>query len=147
MSVPDDFIRDPGPYLVEASAGTGKTTWMVRTAVRLLLQDGAVPPVDRPERLLAVTFTRAATAELKERLRRGLQRVQQIRDGGTPKADEAWMRAMLEAGGEKMSEAPRCHPGVHRPAGRDDHPRLLQRGARRVRLGVRRPHRPEVHRG
>lgn len=104
MSVPEDFIRGPGPHLVEASAGTGKTTWMVRTAVRLLLQDGALPLVDRPERLLAVTFTRAATAELKERLRLDLQRVKQIRDGEAPKAHEAWMRRMLDDGGDKMSQ-------------------------------------------
>jgi exodeoxyribonuclease V beta subunit len=104
MSVPEDFIRGPGPHLVEASAGTGKTTWMVRTAVRLLLQDGVLPLVDRPERLLAVTFTRAATAELKERLRLDLHRAKQIRDGDVPKVNEAWMRAMLDAGGDRMSQ-------------------------------------------
>lgn len=104
MSVPNNFIRGAGPHLVEASAGTGKTTWMVKTAVRLLLQDGAMPAVDRPERLLAVTFTRAATAELRERLRRELQRVQQIRDGDTPKPHESWMRTMLDAGGLKMAK-------------------------------------------
>ena len=103
MSVPEDFIRGVGPHLVEASAGTGKTTWMVRTAVRLLLQDPGLPKVDRPERLLAVTFTRAVTAELKERLREDLQRLQHIRDGGEPKVHESWMRAMLDAGGVELS--------------------------------------------
>ncbi|HRN52738.1 MAG TPA: UvrD-helicase domain-containing protein, partial [Gemmatimonadaceae bacterium] len=67
--VPEDFLSGDGTYLVEASAGTGKTYWMVNTAVRLLLE-GSV--VSDPERLLAVTFTRAATAELKERLRKKL---------------------------------------------------------------------------
>ena len=75
MSVPETFIPGDGPNLVEASAGTGKTTWMVRTAVRLLLQDQGMPAVNKVERLLAVTFTRAATAELKERIRVELHNV------------------------------------------------------------------------
>ena len=103
MSVPDNFIRGTGPHLVEASAGTGKTTWMVKTAVRLLLQVNGLPIVDRPERLLAVTFTRMATAELKERLRQELRRVQQIRDKALPMPNEEWICEMLTSGGDEMS--------------------------------------------
>lgn len=102
MSVPDNFIQDSGPYLVEASAGTGKTTWMVRTAVRLLLQDTGLPIVDRPERLLAVTFTRAATAELKGRLRSELQRAQRLAAGASPQPEEQWLVDMLSVGGERV---------------------------------------------
>jgi exodeoxyribonuclease V beta subunit len=104
MSVPDNFIPGTGPNLVEASAGTGKTTWMVRTAVRLLLQDDGLPPVARPERLLGVTFMRAATAELKERIRLALQLAKRIRDGAAPEPHELWMQQMLRAGGEAMSQ-------------------------------------------
>lgn len=74
--VPADFIVGNGPHLVEASAGTGKTTWMVEIAVRLLLQDRGVPRVSSAKRLLAMTFTRAATAELKSRLREALRRLE-----------------------------------------------------------------------
>lgn len=95
MSVPDSFIPGAGPNLVEASAGTGKTTWMVRTAVRLLLQGNGLPTVERPDRLLAVTFTRAATAELKERIRVALHDMQRVRDGETPPPHREWMRELL----------------------------------------------------
>ena len=103
MSVPDDFIKGAGPHLVEASAGTGKTTWMVATAVRLLLRDPNVNAhVERPERLLAVTFTRAATAELQERLREQLHRVKRVCDGEAPLSHESWISPMLKAGGDAM---------------------------------------------
>lgn len=103
MSVPDDFIKGAGPHLVEASAGTGKTTWMVATAVRLLLRDPQVKAhVERPERLLAVTFTRAATAELKERLREQLHRVQRVSEGESELKHETWISPMLASGGAAM---------------------------------------------
>lgn len=102
MSVPADFISGDGPHLVEASAGTGKTTWMVRTAVRLLLQDAGVPTVRNAEHLLAVTFTRAATAELKERLRRELLSVDRLSKGFAGGAHDGWIVQMLAAGGAPM---------------------------------------------
>jgi exodeoxyribonuclease V beta subunit len=53
-----------GITAVEASAGTGKTTTITRLYVRLLLE--CELPV---ERILVLTYTRAATAELRARLR------------------------------------------------------------------------------
>ncbi|HSJ35919.1 MAG TPA: UvrD-helicase domain-containing protein [Acidimicrobiia bacterium] len=53
----------PGRTIVEASAGTGKT-FTIAAAVTRLVAD-AVPL----QRILVVTFTRAATAELKGRVR------------------------------------------------------------------------------
>lgn len=105
MSVPLEFIKGNGPHLVEASAGTGKTTWMVKTAVRFLLADPLLPPLGKPERLLGVTFTRAATAELKERLREQLQRVQLISNGETAKGHEDWIPDLLKRGGKKTEQA------------------------------------------
>ncbi|MBU6384101.1 MAG: UvrD-helicase domain-containing protein [Verrucomicrobia bacterium] len=52
-----------GPHLLEASAGTGKTFSIEHVFVRLILEGIAV------EQILAVTFTRAATRELKARIR------------------------------------------------------------------------------
>ncbi len=72
---PLDAIRLPlqGRHLIEASAGTGKTFNITRLFLRLLLeQELAV------ENILVMTFTRAATAELKARLSR---EVQQAHDG------------------------------------------------------------------
>lgn len=47
---------------VAASAGTGKTHVLIQRLLRLLLQDAA------PERILCLTFTRAAAAEMANRL-------------------------------------------------------------------------------
>lgn len=55
--------------LVEAAAGTGKTTVLVDRLVRLLAAGGA-----RVDRVVAVTFTRKAAGELKLRLRQELDR-------------------------------------------------------------------------
>ena len=57
--------------LIEASAGTGKTYTIASLYLRLLLQAGQ-QPFSRPltvEQILVVTFTEAATQELKERIR------------------------------------------------------------------------------
>ncbi|WJG07929.1 exodeoxyribonuclease V subunit beta [Aliiglaciecola sp. LCG003] len=56
-----------GASLIEASAGTGKTYTIVNLYLRLLLGHQCKPlTVDQ---ILVVTFTNAATAELKERIR------------------------------------------------------------------------------
>src|SRR5690625_4466679 len=56
-----------GQSLVESSAGTGKTTMLVRLYLRALLLDGRML-----SEILAVTYTRAATGELSVRIRKGL---------------------------------------------------------------------------
>ena len=68
---------EPGRTLVEASAGTGKTFAIAGLVLRLVL-DGdwlAATPGGPPDlrRLLVVTFTRAATDELRTRIRRALR--------------------------------------------------------------------------
>ena len=57
-----------GARLIEASAGTGKTFTLATLVLRLLLERGA-----SMSQMLAVTFTRAATQELRQRLRRRLR--------------------------------------------------------------------------
>lgn len=62
-----------GARLIEASAGTGKTFTIASLYLRLLLGHGETPYAHgRPlsvEQILVVTFTEAATAELKGRIR------------------------------------------------------------------------------
>ncbi|MGH9187491.1 MAG: UvrD-helicase domain-containing protein [Acidimicrobiales bacterium] len=55
---------------VEAGAGTGKTTVLVNRVVELI----ATGRVADPGRLVAITFTEAAAAELRDRIRRDLER-------------------------------------------------------------------------
>ena len=56
-----------GTTFIEASAGTGKTHALTTLVARLVIEEGW--PIDR---ILVVTFTRAATAELRDRIRRVL---------------------------------------------------------------------------
>jgi exodeoxyribonuclease V beta subunit len=57
--------------LIEASAGTGKTWTLAALYLRLALGHGGQAP-QLPAQILVVTFTRAATAELRERIRERL---------------------------------------------------------------------------
>lgn len=65
--LPLDPLRLPltGVQLIEASAGTGKTYTITTIVLRLLLEREL-----GIERIVVVTFTRAATAELRDRIRR-----------------------------------------------------------------------------
>jgi exodeoxyribonuclease V beta subunit len=60
-----------GASLIEASAGTGKTYTIVNLYLRLLL--GHQCQALGVEQILVVTFTNAATAELKDRIRQKLR--------------------------------------------------------------------------
>ena len=68
---PFDIIEtalNPGRCLIEASAGTGKTYAISNIFLRLILEKGL-----HPSNILVVTFTVAATAELRDRLRLNLK--------------------------------------------------------------------------
>ncbi len=60
-----------GIRLIEASAGTGKTYTITSLYVRLVLGHECSPL--SPEKILVVTFTRAATEELRDRIRKRLK--------------------------------------------------------------------------
>ena len=82
-------IFDPkGPVdsrsaLLAASAGTGKTFSIAQIFLRLVLDPDQSRGPDRPEgidprEILVVTFTRAATAEMRNRIRTGLRDARDI---------------------------------------------------------------------
>jgi len=66
---PLDLIRMPleGVSLIEASAGTGKTYTIANLFLRLILEKDL-----EVHQILVVTFTEAATKELRDRIRRNL---------------------------------------------------------------------------
>ncbi|OQX11009.1 MAG: exodeoxyribonuclease V subunit beta [Desulfobulbaceae bacterium A2] len=78
-----------GLHLVEASAGTGKTWAIVRLYVRLLLEDVPATLPLGVDRLLVVTYTNAATEELRGRIRAVLQQALALLDDPAPAAGEA----------------------------------------------------------
>lgn len=69
--------------MIEASAGTGKTYALAALFLRLVLEQGL-----RVDEVLVVTFTEAATAELKTRIRARLtEAVAACRPGAAPSGD------------------------------------------------------------
>lgn len=65
----------PGRHLIEANAGTGKTYTIATLYLRLLVETPLT--VDQ---ILVMTYTRAATAELRERIGRWLRDARQLLD-------------------------------------------------------------------
>ena len=83
-----------GPHLIEASAGTGKTYTIATLFVRLVLEREL--PVDR---ILVVTFTEAAAAELRDRIRRRLRDTLWLcneSEGSDAAAGDPVLRAILD---------------------------------------------------
>jgi len=70
-------------YIVEAAAGTGKTTLLVSRILNLIREKKTLP-----EEIVAITFTERAAAELKMKLQESLQR-QIAEDQEAGGADEA----------------------------------------------------------
>ncbi|QZA79958.1 exodeoxyribonuclease V subunit beta [Deefgea piscis] len=102
-----------GRVLIEASAGTGKTFNITGLYARLILGAGIGPDEPAynaangllPESILVVTFTKAATAELKDRIRLRLAQLTQtfveqtpVMVGGAPEpfCAEVWERVLAE---------------------------------------------------
>ncbi len=80
-----------GTQLIEASAGTGKTWTLCGLYLRLLLERGL-----DVQQILVVTFTHAATAELRERIRsRIAETLAQLR-GHTPAGADPFVGTLLQ---------------------------------------------------
>lgn len=74
-------FHNDGNLLVSASAGSGKTFVMIERLIRLVSEKKA-----SVNQILAVTFTEAAAAEMKEKLKKAL--VKKINEGETALAEE-----------------------------------------------------------
>ncbi|WP_165694125.1 ATP-dependent helicase, partial [Teichococcus deserti] len=86
-------VLSPAPQLVIAGAGSGKTETLARRVVDLILRRG-----EDPQRLLCITFTTKAAAEMRARLAQRLPPVQLPRWVGTFHA--AMARLLIEDGGD-----------------------------------------------
>jgi exodeoxyribonuclease V beta subunit len=89
---------------IEASAGTGKTWAICGLYLRLIVEAGLA--VDQ---VLVVTFTNAATAELRDRIRGRLgEALRLLETGRSPSADpfaEGFLRRIDRLGGETAGQA------------------------------------------
>ena len=93
-------------FLVQAPAGSGKTELLVLRYLALL------PYVEEPEQVLAITFTRKATAEMRVRVLRALESARQAEDPSASEHEQEVRRlahaalAHAEARGWQLTEQP-----------------------------------------
>ncbi len=96
VTIPDareraDALDITRSFIVEAPAGSGKTGLLIQRYLKLLACDN----VTDPGQVLAITFTRKATAEMQERV---LAQLTAVRDGVPPrKAFDLETRPLAEA--------------------------------------------------
>jgi exodeoxyribonuclease V beta subunit len=86
-----------GPHMIEASAGTGKTWTITGLYTRLVIEHGLRVP-----EILVVTFTEAATAELRDRIRGRLAEVLESFEGD--EALDPFCQTLLDQHRERSPE-------------------------------------------
>ena len=84
-----DSVELSGMNLIEASAGTGKTYAIASLYLRLLVEKEL-----RPEQILVVTYTDAATKELRGRIRSRIREALEVMDG--METEDAFLRLFYE---------------------------------------------------
>src|SRR5580704_16950929 len=91
-------------FIVRAPAGSGKTDLLTRRFLKLLAA------VDEPEEILAITFTRAATAEMRSRVLEHLEKASRSPEPATDEDERVTLaRAALansDARGWRILEQP-----------------------------------------
>ena len=85
-----ETLPEGAAWLLEASAGTGKTYQIAGLVLRLVAECGL--PI---ERILTITFTNAATAELRDRVRKRLSRALVALERGSADRDDDLVEHLL----------------------------------------------------
>ena len=93
--------RPTGNWVLRAPAGSGKTTLLVTRFLELLSR------VEKPEEVLAITFTRKATAEMRERILESLKNPASARPIGLVEAAERARHRGLSKGWEFIANPSR----------------------------------------
>ena len=104
---PFDLLNAPleGINLIEASAGTGKTYNIEGLYVRLILEMQL-----RVDQILVLTFTNAATEELKDRIRNKLVRTKDAFGQGT--SDDPFIAALANKFTDSQAAELRLHDSL-----------------------------------
>jgi exodeoxyribonuclease V beta subunit len=97
-------------YLIEASAGTGKTFSIQNIVIRLLIEASQDEMPLLFSKILIVTFTKAATRDLKLRIRHHLEQMlsifdQWLKDQELPEKIPDYLLAFLEEGRDFVKQA------------------------------------------
>lgn len=106
----DIFKLNAAPrVLVEANAGTGKTYTIVGIFVRLLLEREL-----EVDQILTVTFTKKATAELRERILERLRECLETVEGSAePEGDDVYLQEFYRRFGGSPDAAGRLRKAIH----------------------------------
>lgn len=87
-----------GVRLIEASAGTGKTYTIASLYLRLLLERGL-----SVKQILVVTFTNAATEELRDRIRKRIREALQLLQNGGEGVDQVLQQILNQLTDQKSA--------------------------------------------
>jgi ATP-dependent helicase/nuclease subunit A len=85
----EDALDVERSWIVEAPAGSGKTGLLIQRYLKLLGQEG----VTEPEQVLAITFTKKATQEIRERI---LEELEAAAEGAPLKREAKFERTTRE---------------------------------------------------
>ena len=109
FQVSDRSLNVHQNYLLEASAGTGKTFSIQNIIVRLLIEScNGSPPLVLQD-ILVVTFTKAAARDLKSRIRKNIEDAigfleQSLWQGGLPDKSPDYLKVWMGKGEEAVEK-------------------------------------------